>query len=142
MSIGYTWEKLSDAVLALACSDGTLQHRLARAYRAMDILTPDDFPDDELREAYARLVHAWRPGEPGDVEGTAAPALAACVQTRREPSLQSSCSCTPTSRGSRNNTTAPSLRAICRATNGRKARHARHPMTRKHCASHRESARW
>ena len=77
MSIGYTWEKLSDAVLALACSDGTLQHRLARAYRAMDILTPDDFPDDELREAYAKLVHAWRPGEPGDVEGTVAPARAA-----------------------------------------------------------------
>jgi AbrB family looped-hinge helix DNA binding protein len=30
MSIGYTWEKLYGAVLALAHSDGTLQHRLAR----------------------------------------------------------------------------------------------------------------
>ena len=56
--------------------------------------------------------------------------------------LKSSCSCTPTSRGSRNNTTAPSLRAICSATTVLKERHARHPMTRKHCASHRESARW
>jgi hypothetical protein len=27
MSIGYTWEKLYDAVLALAHSDGTLVHR-------------------------------------------------------------------------------------------------------------------
>ena len=77
MYIGYTWEKLSDAVLALACSDGILQHRLASAYRAMSILTPDDFPDDELREEYARLVHTWRPGEPGGVEGTVVPSPAA-----------------------------------------------------------------
>jgi len=33
MSIGYTWEKLYGAMLALACSDGTLQHRLASAYQ-------------------------------------------------------------------------------------------------------------
>ena len=73
MSIGYTWEKLYRAVLALACSGGTLQHRLAMAYRAIHMLTSDDFPDGELREAYARLVHALRPGEPGNVEGTGAP---------------------------------------------------------------------
>ena len=73
MSIGYTWEKLYDAVLALACSDGTLQYRLARAYRAMHMLTPDDFPDDELRAEYARLVQALRPEEAGGVEGTVAP---------------------------------------------------------------------
>ena len=77
MSIGYTWEKLHGAVLALARSDGTLQHRLASAYRAMHMLTLDDFPDDELREAYARLVQALRPGEPGSVEGTVVPARAA-----------------------------------------------------------------
>ena len=73
MSIGYTWEKLYGAVLALACSDGTLQDRLASAYRAMHMLTPNDFPDDELREEYARLVHTWRPGESGGAEGTVAP---------------------------------------------------------------------
>jgi hypothetical protein len=76
MSIGYTWEKLYDAVLALACSDGTPQHRLVRAYRAMHILTPADFPEDDLREAYARLVHVLRPEEPGEVEGPAARSLA------------------------------------------------------------------
>jgi len=76
MSICYTWEKLYGAVLALACSDGTLQDRLASAYRAMHMLTPNDFPDDELREEYARLVHTWRPGEPGGVEGTVAPSPA------------------------------------------------------------------
>jgi hypothetical protein len=76
MSIGYTWEKLYDAVLALACRDGTFQHRLVSAYHAMDRLTSDDFPDDDLREAYARLVHALRPGEPGNVEGIDAPSLA------------------------------------------------------------------
>ena len=76
MSIGYTWEKLYGAVLALARSDGSLQHRLTSAYRAMHILTPDDFPDDELREAYARLVQAWRPGEPRGVAGTVAPSPA------------------------------------------------------------------
>ena len=73
MSIGYTWEKLYGAVLALACSDDTLPHRLASAYRAMHMLTPDDFPDDELRAEYARLVHAWRPGESGGAKGTVAP---------------------------------------------------------------------
>ena len=62
MSIGYTWEKLYSAVLALACSDGTLQHRLARACRELHMLTPDDFPDDELRAEYARLVQALRQG--------------------------------------------------------------------------------
>jgi hypothetical protein len=77
MSIGYTWEKLSSAVLALACSDGTLQHRLARACRAMHMLTPDDFPDDELRAKYARLVQALWPEEAGGVEGTVAPTPAA-----------------------------------------------------------------
>ena len=84
MSIGYTWEKLYGAMLALACSDGTLQHRLASAYRAMHMLTPDDFPDDELREEYARLVHTWRPGEPGGVEGTVAssPAVPSPDQAR------------------------------------------------------------
>ena len=73
MSIGYTWEKLYSAVLALVRSGGTLQHRLARAYRAMHMLTSDDFPDDELRAAYARLVQALRPEEAGGVEGTGAP---------------------------------------------------------------------
>jgi hypothetical protein len=76
MSIGYTWEKLYGAVLALACGDGTLQDRLASAYRAMHMLTLDDLPDDELREAYARLVQALRPGEPGGVAGTVAPSAA------------------------------------------------------------------
>jgi hypothetical protein len=73
MSIGYTWEKLYSAVLALARSGGTLQHRLAWAYRAMHMLTTDDFPDGELRAAYARLVQALRPEEAGGVEGTVAP---------------------------------------------------------------------
>jgi len=36
-------------------------------------LTTDDFPDGELRAAYARLVHALRPEEAGGVEGTVAP---------------------------------------------------------------------
>jgi len=76
MSIGYTWEQLYGAVLALACSDGTLQERLASAYRAMHILTLADFPDDELREAYARFVQALHPGEPGGVAGTVAPSPA------------------------------------------------------------------
>ena len=76
MSIGYTWEKLYGAVLALARSDGTLQHRLASAYRAMHMLTLADFPDDELREAYARFVQALHPGEPGGVAGTVAPSPA------------------------------------------------------------------
>ena len=85
MSIGYTWEKLYGAVLALARSDGTLQDRLASASRAIHMLTPDDFPDDELRVEYARLVHAWRPGEePEGVEGTVAlsPAVLSPDQTR------------------------------------------------------------
>ena len=76
MSIGYTWEKLYGAVLALACSDGTLQDRLASAYRAMYMLTLDDFPDDELREAYARLVQALCPGVSGGVAGAVAPSPA------------------------------------------------------------------
>jgi hypothetical protein len=73
MSIGYTWEKLYSAVLALARSGGTLQHRLAWAYREMRMLTIDDFPDGELRAAYARLVQALCPEEAGGVEGTVAP---------------------------------------------------------------------
>ena len=76
MSIGYTWEKLYGAVLALACSDGTRQDRLVSAYRAMHMLTLADFPDDELREAYARFVQALRPGEPEGVAGTVAPSSA------------------------------------------------------------------
>jgi hypothetical protein len=76
MSIGYTWEKLYGAVLALVCSDDSLPHRLASAYHAMHMLTPDDFPDDELRVGYTRLVHAWHPGEAGGVEGTVAPSPA------------------------------------------------------------------
>jgi hypothetical protein len=76
MSIGSTWEKLYGAVLALTCSDGTLQDRLVSAYRAMHMLALADFPDDELREAYARLVQALRLGEPGGVAGTVAPSPA------------------------------------------------------------------
>ena len=72
MSIGYTREKLYSAVVALACSGGTLQDRLTRAYHAMHMLTPEDFPDDELRAAYARLVHALRPTALGEVAGTTA----------------------------------------------------------------------
>jgi len=56
----------------LACSDGTLQDRLASAYRAMYMLTLDDFPDDELREAYARIVQVLRPGESGGISGAVA----------------------------------------------------------------------
>ena len=71
-------------MLALACSDGTLQHRLASAYRALHMLTPDDFPGDELQKAYAVLIHAWRPEEPGGVEGTVAssPAVPSPDQAR------------------------------------------------------------
>ena len=76
MSIGYTWEKLYGAVLALVQSDSTLQDRVASAYRAMHMLTPEDFPDEELQEKYARLVHALRPREPGGLEGSVAPSLA------------------------------------------------------------------
>jgi len=76
MSLGSTWKTLYDAVRALACSDGTRPHRLALAYRAMHMLTRDDFPDDELREAYTRLVHAWHPEEPQGAEGTAIPSPA------------------------------------------------------------------
>lgn len=57
---------------SLACSDGTLQDRLASAYRAMYMLTLDDFPDDELREAYARIVQVLRPGESGGIAGAVA----------------------------------------------------------------------
>src|SRR5467141_354334 len=76
MSIGYTWEKLYGAVQALACSDGTLQDRLASAYRAMDMLTPTDFPEDALRDAYVRLVEAWRTGAPRRGHGTVVPSPA------------------------------------------------------------------
>jgi len=76
MSIGYTWEKLYGAVLALVHSDNTLQDRVASAYRAMHMLTPEDFPDEELQEKYARLVHALHPREPGGLEGSVAPSLA------------------------------------------------------------------
>ena len=62
MSIGYTWEKLYGAVLALVHSEGPLEHRLASAYRAMHMLTPADFPDEDLRTDYPTLVHAWRTG--------------------------------------------------------------------------------
>ena len=76
MSIGYTWEKLYGAVLALACSDGPLQDRLASASRAMHTLTPTDFPDDELRDAYVRLVEVLRTGAPRRGHGTVAPSPA------------------------------------------------------------------
>ena len=76
MSIGYTWEKLYGAVQALACRDGTLQDRLASAYRAMAMLTPTDFPDDELRTVYTRLVEVWSTGEPQRASGTIAPSPA------------------------------------------------------------------
>jgi hypothetical protein len=76
MSIGYTWEKLYDAVLALAHSDGTLEHRLACAYRALHMLTPEDFPDEDLRQDYTMLVHAWRLGEPQRRNAPVAPAPA------------------------------------------------------------------
>ena len=84
MSIGYTWEKLYGAMLALARSDGTLQDRLASTYRVLHMLTPDDFPGDELQKAYAVLIHAWRPEEPGGVEGTVAssPAVPSPDQAR------------------------------------------------------------
>jgi hypothetical protein len=77
MSIGYTWEQLYGAVLALTHSDGALQHRLARASRALDKLTPEDFPDEERRAAYTTLVQALRPRAPQSVHGTVAPSPAA-----------------------------------------------------------------
>jgi len=122
MSIGYTWEKLYGAVLALACSDGTLQDRLASAYRAMHMLTLADFPDDELREAYARFVQALRPGNQRVWREPLPHLPPSCVRTRRAPSLKSSCSCIRTLRGSRNNTTAPYLHVMCSATHALKER--------------------
>jgi hypothetical protein len=84
MSIGYTWEKLYGAVLVLTHSEGTLQQRLGSAYGAMDVLTPVDFPEEELRAAYVRLVQALRPCAPGKVHGTAAspPAVLSPDQAR------------------------------------------------------------
>ena len=76
MSIGYTWEKLYGAMLALTHSDGTLQDRVASASRAMQMLTPEDFPDEELRRAYTTLVQSWRTGPHGRVHGTVVPAPA------------------------------------------------------------------
>jgi hypothetical protein len=76
MSIGYTWEKLYGAVRALAQSDGTLEDRLASAYRAMHMLTPEDFPDEDLRNDYTTLVHAWRLGEHQRRNAPVAPAPA------------------------------------------------------------------
>src|SRR5438128_2738150 len=76
MSIGYTWEKLYGAVRALACSDDPLLHRLALAYRAMHMLTPTDFPDDELRDAYVRLVEVLRPEAPQRANSTMTPSPA------------------------------------------------------------------
>ena len=73
MSIGYTWEKLYGAVRALVYSDGTLESRLASAYRAMHMLTPADFPDEELRKDYTTLVHAWRTDACQRRHGTMAP---------------------------------------------------------------------
>jgi hypothetical protein len=76
MSIGYTWEKLYDAVLALMHSDGTLQDRVASASRAIRLLTPEDFPEEELRREYTTLVQSWRTGAQGRVHGTEVPAPA------------------------------------------------------------------
>ena len=73
MSIGYTWEKLYRAMLALAHSDGTLEHRLASAYQAMHMLTPEDFPDEELRQDYTTLIGAWRTEAGTRLHGTMAP---------------------------------------------------------------------
>ncbi len=76
MSIGYTCEKLYGAMLALARSDGTLQDRVANAYRAIHMLTPDDFPDEELQGEYTKLVQSWHTGARGGGHGTVVPAPA------------------------------------------------------------------
>jgi hypothetical protein len=96
MSIGYTWEKLHGAVLAQ--SDGPLAHRLACAYRAMHMLTAEDFPDKELRHDYFMLMQTWNPGACTSMNGTTAPAGADWLPTRRVPWRKNCCACIPTSR--------------------------------------------
>ncbi len=77
MSIGYTWGKLSGAVLTLASSDGTLPQRLASALREIQTLQSADFPDEALWQDYQTLLRALTPGAPGGAQGHthAAPAV-------------------------------------------------------------------
>jgi hypothetical protein len=42
----------------------------------MRMLTPKDFPDEELRREYTKLVQSWRTGTRGRVHGTVVPAPA------------------------------------------------------------------
>jgi len=84
MSIGYTWEKLYGAVLALASSGGTLQQRLAGAYLQMQTLTPADFPDEDLGKDYTTIIHALTTGDPVGSKGStpAAPAVLSPQEAR------------------------------------------------------------
>src|SRR5262245_19570521 len=84
MSIGYTWEKLYGAVLALATSDGPLPQRLADASVQMQTLTPADFPDEDLRADYHTILQALTPGTPGGSQGS--PPVSPAVLSPQEAS--------------------------------------------------------
>ena len=77
MSIGYTWGKLSGAVLTLASSDGALQQRLASALLEIQTLQSADFPDEDLWNDYQTILHALPTGAPGGSQGSthASPAV-------------------------------------------------------------------
>ncbi len=75
MSIGYTWEKLHDAVLTLASGTGSIQERLCDAYvySLIRLQKQDDFPV-EMRddfEVIQKELTAVQPfGEEGSVKAS------------------------------------------------------------------------
>lgn len=58
MSVGYTWEKLDNAVDALATGKGRIGDRMATAMLCCHTLraNEEDFPDEHERATFAQIV--------------------------------------------------------------------------------------
>jgi hypothetical protein len=69
VSVGYAWEKLFSAVLAMACWSDSVQLRLADAYvYSLIILKAEDFPDDlkgDFRDILAEFAKIRLDGDKG-----------------------------------------------------------------------------
>jgi hypothetical protein len=74
MGIGYTQEKLMQAVASLATGAGRVQERLMSAAIVLIRLRPDDFPEGELRRTFIGvrddLTFEQATGDEGDIAAT------------------------------------------------------------------------
>jgi len=74
MSIEYADEKLMEAVYCLATGSGRIQERLAAAAMVLIRLTPDDFPEGDLRRIFEGvdddLTFEQPEGDEGSISAT------------------------------------------------------------------------